>query len=124
MCHAAKTQLHNDFTMRISVKKHNIAYLQELALQMNLTDITEVLNYLLLDVKGLGYKFGDKAVPHPITQVPIGYSFNTPPLEPTFVPIQECDTKGELLFERLRQRDRNYSEDPIIARMSQLIEEF
>jgi hypothetical protein len=44
--------------MRISIRKHNQAYLQELASQMGVADITEVLNYLLLDVKGLGYKFG------------------------------------------------------------------
>ena len=96
--------------MRISIKKHNQPYLQELALQMGVADITEVLNYLLLDVKGLGYKFGDKPAPAPQqAQAPIGYSF-----EPAFAPLPECD-----------RNDRNYQEqDPIIARMSQLIEEF
>jgi hypothetical protein len=44
--------------MRISIRKHNQAYLQELASQMGVADITEVLNYLLLDVKGLGYSLG------------------------------------------------------------------
>ena len=95
--------------MRISIKKHNQAYLQELALQMNVSDIAEVLNYLLLDIKGLGYAFGNKPQPQP-QQAPIGYSFDST-FEPVFAPITEVD--------------RNYQEiDPIIARMSQLIEEF
>ena len=97
--------------MRLSIRKHNQAYLQELALQMGVSDITEVLNYLLLDVKGLGYSFGNKPAPTPQqAQAPIGYSFDTSTFERA-VPVQECD--------------RNYQEsDPIIARMSQLIEEF
>lgn len=73
---------------------------------MGISDISEVLNYLLLDIKGLGYSFGNKPAPQPIPQTPIGYTF-----EPAFTPIQE--------------NIQNSTEtDPIIARMSQLIEEF
>lgn len=92
-------------SQRITIKPHNIAYLQSLASQMGLNDLREVLNYLLLDVKGLNYQFGDKPVPKPITQAPIGYTF-----EPTFTPLENTQNFTEI--------------DPIIARMSQLIEEF
>jgi hypothetical protein len=94
--------------MRISIKKHNQAYLESLASQMGITDISEVLNYLLLDIKGLNYQFGNKPQPQP-RQAPIGYSFDTSTFEPAFTPIPEVD--------------RN-SIDPIIARMASLIEEF
>jgi hypothetical protein len=76
---------------------------------MGLNDLSEVVNYLLLDVKGLNYTFGSKPAPSP-QRVPIGYSFDASTFE-VATPSQECD--------------RNYQEqDPIIARMSQLIEEF
>ena len=95
--------------MRISIKKHNQVYLQKLASDMGIDDISEALNYLLLDVKGLGYSFGSKPAPSP-QQTQIGYHFDPSTFE-VAAPIQECD--------------RNYQEkDPIIARMSQLIEEF
>lgn len=97
--------------MRISIRKHNQAYLQELALQMGVPDVTEVLNYLLLDVKGLGYKFGDKSQSTPQQpQPPIGYNFDITKFERA-APVPECD--------------RNYTEqDPIISRLASLIEEF
>ena len=94
--------------MRISIKKHNQVYLESLALQMGITDISEVLNYLLLDIKGLNYQFGNKPQPQP-RQAPIGYTFDASTFEPAFTPVRECD--------------RN-SIDPIIARMASLIEEF
>lgn len=102
-----KTYYNNNPTMRISIKKHNQIYLESLASQMGITDISEVLNYLLLDIKGLGYQFGNKPVPQPqpITQTPIGYTF-----EPAFTP---------------QSNTQNFTEtDPIIARISQLIEDF
>jgi hypothetical protein len=96
-------------SQRITIKAHNIAYLQSLASQMGLNDLSEVVNYLLLDVKGLGYSFGSKPAPSP-QQTPIGYHFDPSTFE-VAPPTQECD--------------RNHVEiDPIIARMSQLIEEF
>ena len=86
--------------MRISIKKHNQAYLQELALQMGVTDITEVLNYLLLDCKGLGYSFGSKPAPQP-QQAPIGYSFDTSTFEPAFAPLQENQNAIDPTIQRL-----------------------
>ncbi|MBW4450760.1 MAG: hypothetical protein KME38_29025 [Spirirestis rafaelensis WJT71-NPBG6] len=96
--------------MRISIRKHNQVYLQELALQMGLSDLSETLNYLLLDIKGLGYQFGSKPAPRPQT-APIGFDASTFETFVTPAPSQECD--------------RNYQEiDPIIARFANLIEEF
>ena len=65
---------------RITVKSHNVAFLESLASQMGIADISEALNYLILDIKGLNYQFGDKPAPKP-QQVQIGYNF-----EPTFTP--------------------------------------
>lgn len=78
---------------------------------MGLSDITEVLNYLLLDIKGLGYTFGQKPARQP-QQTPIGFDSRT--FEPAFTPHIDSD-----------RNEHNYQEiDPVIARMSQLIEEF
>lgn len=75
---------------------------------MSITDLSEVLNYLLIDIKGLGYTFGNKPAPTP-SSVPIGFDSHI--FQPTFSAQTE--------------NDRNYQEtDPIIARMSKLIEEF
>lgn len=95
---------------RITVKRHNIEFLKTIGQQMGITDIAEVLNYLLLDIKGLNYRYGDKPQPQlqPI-QAPIGYTFDTSAFEKA-APIPDVD--------------RNYEEtDPIIARMASLIEE-
>lgn len=97
---------------RITVRAHNVEFLESLAIQMGISDITEVLNYLLLDCKGLGYSFGNKPAPQPQQpQAPIGYTTFEPA---TFEPAPERD-----------RNERNHIEvDPVIARMSQLIEEF
>ena len=87
--------------MRISIRKHNQVYLQELALQMGVTDITEVLNYLLLDCKGLGYSFGNKPAPQQTQQAPIGYVFDTSTFEPTFAPLQENQNAIDPTIQRL-----------------------
>jgi hypothetical protein len=87
-------------SQRLTIKPHNIAYLQELALQMGVTDITEVLNYLLLDVKGLNYRFGDKPAPIP-QQAPIGYSFDTSTFEPAFAPLQDNQNAIDPTIQRL-----------------------
>ncbi|MBW4607211.1 MAG: hypothetical protein KME22_08295 [Hassallia sp. WJT32-NPBG1] len=112
-------------SQRLTIKPHNIAYLQTLAYQMGLENLSEVVNYLLLDVKGLNYTFGSKPAPQPQT-TPIGYGFDTATFEPV-APIQECDTVGALRDGALAPAgsDRNHLEvDPIIARMASLIEEF
>lgn len=98
---------------RITVKPHNVKFLKTLALQMGISDITEVLNYLLLDIKGLNYRYGDKPIPQQQQQqAPIGFDSTT--FESTFVPNHDGD-----------YHEHNHIEiDPVIARMSQLIEEF
>jgi len=95
---------------RITVSGRNLQFLQELSDQMDEPNLAAVMTYLLTDIRGLGYKFGDKSAPTPPqAQTPIGYSFE-PPFAPSFAPIQENQNSVEI--------------DPIIARMSQLIEEF
>jgi hypothetical protein len=97
--------------MRLSIKKHNAQYLQNLGEQMDIDDLSEVLNYLLLDVKGLGYKFGNsdlkqsqaitKSVSDSVYK-PLG--FDT--FQPAFEPVLEQEI------------------DPVIAHISRLIEDF
>jgi hypothetical protein len=77
--------------MRLSIKKHNAQFLQNLGEQMGLDDLSEVLNYLLLDCKGLGYSFGNadikqsqsivKSVTDSLDQ-PIGFERFKPAFEP------------------------------------------
>ena len=101
-------------SQRITVSGRNLQFLQELSLQMDEPNLAAVMTYLLTDIRGLGYKFGDKPAPTPQQpQEPIGYSFDASTFEHS-VPVRESDSN-----------DRNYHEqDPIIARISQLIEEF
>jgi hypothetical protein len=96
--------------MRISIKKHNQAYLESLALQMGITDISEVLNYLLLDIKGLNYQFGNKPQPQS-RQAPIGYTFDTSTFEPSIQPLHE-------------HNHTNNQADETILRLASLIENF
>lgn len=42
--------------MRVSIRKHNCPYLDRLAAQME-TDPTEVVNYLLTELRRVGYSF-------------------------------------------------------------------
>lgn len=93
---------------RITVSGRNLQFLQQLSHDMDESNLTEVLSYLLTDVRLLNYQIGNKPQPQPL-QAPIGYSFDPSSFERA-APIQEVD--------------RNYSEDPIIARMANLIEEF
>jgi hypothetical protein len=99
-------------SQRLTIRAHNIEFLKTLALQMGIGDLSEVINYLILDAKGLGYTFGNKPAQQPQQpqQAPIGYThFDTNTFEKA-APIPE--------------HDRNYSQDPIIARMASLIEDF
>lgn len=42
--------------MRISIRKHNHAYLERLSAQME-SDATEAINYLLTELRRVGYSF-------------------------------------------------------------------
>lgn len=95
-------------SQRITIKAHNIKFLESLGAQMGITDLSEVLNYLLLDCKGLLYSFGNKSAPTP-QQAPIGYNFDVSSFEKAAL-IPECD--------------HNYIKDPIITRLATLIEDF
>lgn len=78
-------------SQRITIRAHNIEFLKSLGAQMGLTDLSEVLNYLLLDCKGLGYSFGNKPAPQSQQpQIPIGYSFDTSSFEKV-TPLTEVD---------------------------------
>jgi hypothetical protein len=87
-------------SQRLTIKPHNIAYLQCLASQMGITDLSEVINYLLLDVKGLNYTFGSKPAPQP-QQTSLGYSFDTSIFEPAFAPLQENQNAIDPTIQRL-----------------------
>lgn len=95
-------------SQRLTIRSHNIQFLETLASQMGISDLSEVINYLLLDCKGLNYQFGNKPAPQS-QQAPIGYSFDPSTFE-SAAPIP--------------QQNQNYSEDPIITRFASLIEEF
>lgn len=71
---------------RLTVRVHNIQFLEKIAYQMGITNLSEALNYILLDCKGLGYSFGNKPQPQPLVQAPIGFDPGT--FEIT-VPAQE-----------------------------------
>lgn len=101
--------MHTSKSQRLTIRAHNIEFLKILAVQMGISDLSEVINYLLLDCKGLGYSFGNKPIPQSAQSAPIGFE----PFQPAFTPNRDVD-----------RNERNYSEDPIIARMSQLIEDF
>jgi len=100
---------------RITISGRNLRFLQQLSDQMDEPNLAAVMTYLLTDIRGLGYKFGDKPAPTPTLQpqAPIGYSFNPSAFE-RVAPVRESD-----------RNERNYIEsDPVIARMASLIEEF
>ena len=101
----------NNKSQRITVSGRNLKFLRTLAEQMDETNLTEVLSYLLTDVRCLGYAIGNKPMPTPTPQQShIGYAFEPASFEPAFTINHDVD--------------RNYHVDPLIARMASLIEEF
>ena len=69
--------------MRLSIKKHNQAYLQSLAKEMQIEDLGEALNYILVNIRGLGWRYKDTPAPQPHQSAPIGFDSNT--FEPAFI---------------------------------------
>ena len=64
--------------MRVSIRKHNRTYLERLGWQMECDDPTEVINYLLTELKRIGYSFN--------AEVSLGIadrSVSSLPIEPT-----------------------------------------
>ena len=95
-------------SQRFSISGRNLQFLKTIAQQMDETDLSAALSYLLTDVRCLGWRVGDKHQPQPL-QAPLGYNFDPSTFE-RVAPIPE--------------QNQNYSEDPIIARFASLIEEF
>lgn len=90
---------------RITVSGRNLQFLQDLSEQMDEPNLAAVMTYLLTDIRGLGYRFGDKTTPQPTLQpqAPIGYSF-----EPAF----------ETAFSERDRNERNHHDiDPTIQRL-------
>lgn len=96
-------------SQRITISGRNLQFLQNLAEQMDESDLTATLSYLLTDVRCLGYQIGQKPQPQP-QQAPLGYAFDTSTFEKAVT---------------LPDVERNYQEtDPVIARLANLLEEF
>ncbi|MGI8501126.1 MAG: hypothetical protein ACR2LR_08290 [Hassallia sp.] len=97
-------------SQRFSISGRNLQFLKTVAAQMDETDLSAVLSYLLTDVRCLGWRVGEKPQPQPQSQqAPIGYSFDPSTFE-RVAPIPE--------------QNQNVSEDPIISRLAALLEEF
>jgi hypothetical protein len=97
-------------SQRITVSGRNLQFLQQLSQDMDENSLTEVLSYLLTDIRLLNYQIGNKPAPTPQQpqQASLGYSFDPSTFEHSTPDI-----------------NRNYQEiDPIIARFATLIEEF
>jgi hypothetical protein len=94
-------------SQRISVSGRNLQFLQQLSQDMDESSLTEVLHYLLTDIRLLNYQIGNKPAPVPQT-VPIGFDSSTfEPFQPAFVPNIDGD-----------HNERNHIEiDPTIQRL-------
>lgn len=99
--------------MRVSIKKHNRLYLEQLAAQME-CDCGEALNYLLVELRRVNYSFG--------AQVNLGiHTYQiVEPLQPT--------EPGQLPMFGLSYVAENEPEvtayDPVIERFVPFLEEF
>jgi hypothetical protein len=99
-------------SQRITVSGRNLKFLRSIAEQMDETNLTDALSYLLTDVRCLGYSIGNKPVPVPQPQQsPIGYAFDPTTFEPAFPPTNE-------------QNHTNNQADDTILRLASLIENF
>jgi len=87
--------------MRVTIKKHNQAYLKLIGNQMEVEDPSEVINYLLLELRKMGYSFSSPL------QLPIAQAY------PTVQAPQE-----------IQKQHTPAVADPVISRMAALIEDF
>lgn len=92
-------------SQRFSISGRNLQFLKTVAEQMDETDLSAALSYLLTDVRCLGWRVGDKPAPQPITQAPLGYSLNayepTPNFEADRNQLEETFSAPDPLLERL-----------------------
>ncbi|MBW4450827.1 MAG: hypothetical protein KME38_29395 [Spirirestis rafaelensis WJT71-NPBG6] len=89
-------------SQRITINGRNLQFLQELSKQMDEPNLAAVMTYLLTDIRGLGYRFGDKPQPTPQPQqTSIGYSFDTSTFEPAFAPIPDNQNAVDPTIQRL-----------------------
>ncbi|MBW4450049.1 MAG: hypothetical protein KME38_25255 [Spirirestis rafaelensis WJT71-NPBG6] len=89
-------------SIRITVSGRNLKFLQELSEQMDEPNLAAVMTYLLTDIRGLKYRFGDKPAPVPQqAQAPIGYAFDTSTFEPAFAPIPNNQNAVDPTIQRL-----------------------
>jgi hypothetical protein len=86
---------------RITISGRNLKFLQELSEQMDEPNLAAVMTYLLTDIRGLGYRFGDKSAPIQQPQSRIGYSFDPNTFEPAFAPIQNNQNTIDPTIQRL-----------------------
>lgn len=108
--------------MKVSIKPYNQQYLHLIGSQMGIDKPSEVINYLLLELKKMGYSFGS-----PLPQIAQYPMPNTQQLQQQFEPatamsglsFQPQSPQAIQEYEQLAQEI-----DPIIARMSTLIENF
>ena len=88
-------------SQRITVSGRNLQFLQQLSQDMDENSLTEMLSYLLTDIRLLNYQIGNKPAPTPQPQSPIGYSFDTSTFEPAFAPLQENQNVVDPTIQRL-----------------------
>jgi hypothetical protein len=89
-------------SQRISVSGRNLQFLQQLSQDMDENSLTEVLSYLLTDIRLLNYQIGNKPAPTPQPQqTSLGYSFDTSIFEPAFAPLQNNENAIDPTIQRL-----------------------
>jgi hypothetical protein len=97
--------------MRISIKKHNHQYLNRLCNQMECYDQTEVVNYLLTELKRVNYSFN--------SQVNLGINVS-PEVSTAVLETPQLEEPGQHA-----QSGISYLNDPVIERLVALgLDEF
>lgn len=89
--------------MRVTIKRHNQQFLNKLCNQMECYDQTEVLNYLLTELKRINYSFNSS----------VSLGINTSPV-PSILPseLPQIEEPGQYA-----QSGLSYINDPAIERL-------
>lgn len=102
--------------LRVSIKNHNQVWLERIAAQMEVSDMSEVVNYLLLELKSLGYSFNaNYAAP---VQSP--FKFEQSAVQPEQLAHSALAYTGQFDFDVELARQT----DPIIERIAALVDTF